>query len=42
MSTPKSKDERFERCPRCNNVIRFKVTDTSIKCSSCGAKIKLK
>jgi len=42
MSTSMSKDERFGRCPRCNNVIRFKATDTSTKCSKCGAKIKLK
>ena len=42
MNNAKLKDMRYDRCPRCGTVIKFKVTDTSTTCEKCGAKIKLK
>jgi len=39
MNTPMSKDMRYDRCPRCGTVIRFKSTDASTSCENCGIKI---
>ena len=42
MNAPMLKDERYDRCPRCGTVIRFKIKDTSTTCEKCGTKIRLK
>ncbi len=36
-----STDLKFDRCPKCFSVIKYKTGDTYVHCPKCSAKIKL-
>lgn len=40
MAAPSTTD-KFDRCPKCYAVIRYKVGDSHVVCPNCSAKIKL-